>query len=336
MIQAGTMKQQFHLPIRIVKALIIISAWMTIMILGVGMFFLTSLVSGVASGPVDASEFSARFSLLSGMFGILIIAIILLSLKGVRKKLYVKQLRIGLWIGVGLYAVMLMAGGAQVITANMSTTAVEQTKCTSAKEQLVLRQSAIIPIATDISSGTGFAVSADGTILTAHHVVEGATVINANFSSGEIPLSVVSLSPAYDLAVLKMNKETPTYFNLTDTYELMDDVISFGYPSNSLDAGPPSASKGVVSRVLTIADLRMTNSAFPDGLEIIQTDAALNPGNSGGPLIGRCGVVGVVTSISDTSELSEYIGAVSEQGIGYVVSSKSAASKFNLPISNGL
>jgi S1-C subfamily serine protease len=79
----------------------------------------------------------------------------------------------------------------------------------------------------------------------------------------------------------------------------------------------------------------MTSTDSPEGFEIIQTDAAINPGNSGGPLIGKCGVVGVVVAISDTSELSDYIGAVSEQGIGYVVSAKSVASKFGLPISDG-
>jgi S1-C subfamily serine protease len=230
---------------------------------------------------------------------------------------------------------MLVIGIAGVLVANFDSVSTTSTKCTNTKNQFTYRQSAVVPIQTDLGSGTGFAVKADGTILTANHVIEGATTIKANFSSGTVKLNVIKTAPEYDLALLKMDQETPVFFNLTSQYKMADTVYAYGYPANSLSAGPPSISEGIISRILTVADLRMTSSNSPEGFEVIQTDAAINPGNSGGPLIGRCGVIGVVIAISDTSELSEYIGAVSEQGIGYVVSAQSVASKFDLPLFDG-
>lgn len=317
------------------KVIIVTAAWVTVPLLGILLFAITSLVSSSVVENLESNDYGYRFLLLSGVFGILFLVILLQAIWKTRRRIYSKHLIVGLWIGMGIYTVMLAIGIAGVLVANFDSVSTTSTKCTNTKNQFTYRQSAVVPIQTDLGSGTGFAVKADGTILTANHVIEGATTIKANFSSGTVKLNVIKTAPEYDLALLKMDQETPVFFNLTSQYKMADTVYAYGYPANSLSAGPPSISEGIISRILTVADLRMTSSNSPEGFEVIQTDAAINPGNSGGPLIGRCGVIGVVIAISDTSELSEYIGAVSEQGIGYVVSAQSVASKFDLPLFDG-
>ena len=201
--------------------------------------------------------------------------------------------------------------------------------CTTPKQQFSAHGSAIVPIATNFGTGTGFAVGNNTTILTAYHVVEDATSIIANYSAGEVKMEVIETAPQYDLALLKIDKPTSSFFSLSESYATADDVYVYGYPGNSLTAGPPSLTTGIISRVVDLASLRMTSQDAADGLEIIQTDAAINPGNSGGPLIGSCGVVGIVSFISDTSELHQYLGSVSEQNIGFAISSKTAKNAFS-------
>lgn len=204
----------------------------------------------------------------------------------------------------------------------------DPTSCTTPRQQFNAHGSAIVPIATELGTGTGFAVNNPNTVLTAYHVVEGATEIIADYSAGSVEMEVLDTAPQYDLALLKIHKPTSSFFSLSDSYATADEVYAYGYPGNSLTAGPPSLSTGIISRVIDLASLRMTSQDAADGLEIIQTDAAINPGNSGGPLIGSCGVVGIVSFISDTSELHQYLGSVSEQNIGFAISSKTAEQAF--------
>lgn len=323
---------------KLLKVIAIIGAWLTVPAFGILLFSLTSLmVVAIVDDASDSVRYSQQFTVISGAFGLLTLGLILVALWKFRKVTYVFHLIIGLWIGVGIYALFLILGSIAMVATNIQADgAVANTaQCTTVNDQFNRHASAVVPISTDLGDGTAFAVAADGTLLTAYHVVEGATTIEANYASGVVGVKVLKTAPEYDLAVLKLDQATPDHFQLTDQYYAADEVYAYGYPGNSLDAGPPTLTGGIVSRVLTIADLRMNNSEFPDGFEIIQTDAAVNPGNSGGPLIGRCGVVGIVQSMSDSANLSEYVGAVSEQGIGYAVSSKSAASKFGLELYNG-
>lgn len=315
------------------KIISITGAWLTLPVLGLAMLWLTTTLSIAVVDP-DATLVTAAGSvMLNGFAGLVILAIIIVAVWRVRRVRYFFHLLIGLWIGVGLYACVLIGGIGMYYTA-IDTSEVAQARCTTPLDKYSQFADAVVPIGTDTGYGTGIIIDDKGTVLTAHHVIEGAGRVYASYSSGEVNMSIVDAAPEYDLALLRLERFEANHFPLSSNYAVGDDVLSYGYPGNAYTAGSPSISRGIVSRVLSIADLRMTVQSTPDGMELVQTDASINPGNSGGPLVGRCGVIGIIIATSDSAGLSEYIGATSEQGIGYAVSAKTAAERFKLPISS--
>lgn len=174
------------------------------------------------------------------------------------------------------------------------------------------------------SVGTGVVIVDKGIILTNLHVVQGASVIHIEFSDGlETTATVTGAQPENDLAVLQAHK-IPDDLNaatLRSTADLMpgDEVVAVGFPFGI----GPSASAGVISGL---------GRAFrsPEGQQemrnLIQFDAAANPGNSGGPLVTMDGqVVGIVTAIYNPSQQRTFIG------IGFAVPIESAASAVGIP-----
>lgn len=163
------------------------------------------------------------------------------------------------------------------------------------------------------ASGSGVVVSPDGYIVTNKHVVEKATTIYVRFN-GETESTIATLvgvSPDSDLAVLKVERTglVSGVFAKNNTVSVGDPVIAVGY-SIALD-GLPSVSKGIVSGVDRTLD-------GGDGIlnEMVQTDAALSSGNSGGPLLDEDGnIVGINTLVLDGG-MSEYIS-----NIGFAISS---------------
>jgi serine protease Do len=157
------------------------------------------------------------------------------------------------------------------------------------------------------SGGSGFLISDDGYILTNFHVVEGATKIQVNLSGDRRQYSadVVGTDPSSDLALVKIDvgKKLP-FLTLGDseTLRIGDWVMAVGNPlqyEHTVTVGVVSA-KGRILRGLS-RDASLDN--------FIQTDAAINFGNSGGPLVNMAGeVVGVNTAISSVG-----------QGIGFAV-----------------
>ena len=144
-------------------------------------------------------------------------------------------------------------------------------------------------------AGTGIVLDEDGHILTNSHVIEGAETISATLHDGaSYDASVVGLDPATDLAVIKIAADGLAPAALGESANLLagEDVIAIGYVMGL--PGAPSVSKGVVSAVG-----RHVNTAGNFTLvDLIQTDAAINSGNSGGPLVNsRAEVVGVNTAI---------------------------------------
>jgi S1-C subfamily serine protease len=311
----------------------IIGAWVLLPVLGLSMFLVTSFSTTIyTNGDPNTVQ---NLVLLNGLLGLILISIIIITIWNIRKKTFFKHLFIGLCIGAGLYSLIVVMGIVNYVN-NLSienNTKVAKV-CTSPYQQYFDHGSAIVPIATNIGSGSGFAVGNNSTIITAYHVIENASEIYANYSSGRVAMNIIDTAPQYDLAMLNIDKPTSNYFELSSSYKTGDNVYAFGYPGNALSAGPPSLSSGIISRVINLESLRSSIQDAPEGLEMIQTDAAVNPGNSGGPLIGACGVVGVVNAISDTSMIHDYIGAVSEQNIGYAISSITTANAFKLHINS--
>lgn len=154
--------------------------------------------------------------------------------------------------------------------------------------------------------GSGFVISADGFIVTNNHVIEGADEIEIEFYSGEtLPAKVIGTDPNTDVALLKVESDDPlpfVEFGNSDDARVGDWVLALGNP---LGQGF-SASSGIVS-----ARNRELSGTYDDYL---QTDAAINRGNSGGPLFNLKGeVVGVNTAI-----LSPNGGSI---GIGFSMAS---------------
>src|SRR3989344_2850443 len=155
----------------------------------------------------------------------------------------------------------------------------------------------------EVSSGTGFIVSPDGLILTNKHVVseEGAEFTVLMNNGDKYPAKVLAVDPVQDIAVLKIEKKNLAAVALgdSDSIQVGQTVIAIG---NSLGEFRNPVSAGVVS------GLRRTITAQGGGgggilEDLIQTDAAIKPGNSGGPLINLKGeVIGINTAMTQGAQ----------------------------------
>ncbi len=168
-----------------------------------------------------------------------------------------------------------------------------------------------------ISVGSGVVIDDKGTILTNWHVADSAPRLKVTFSNGMVAeADIVGAQPQDDLAVIRArhipDDLKPATLVSTGGLRPGDEVVAVGFPF----AIGPSVSHGVVSGLKREWD-------FPDGRKmtnLIQFDAAANPGNSGGPLVNRNGeVLGIVTGILNPTEQHVFIG------IGFAVPIENAA-----------
>jgi serine protease DegQ len=167
--------------------------------------------------------------------------------------------------------------------------------------------------------GSGVVIVDKGVILTNLHVVNGAERVQVVFADGtESDATVIGLQPENDLAVLQAktipDDLVPATLRSTRDLAMGDEVIAVGFPFGI----GPSVSAGVVSGL-------RGEYRSPEGkrllTNLIQFDAAANPGNSGGPLATMDGeVVGIVTAILNPSDQGVFIG------IGFAVPIENAAS----------
>ncbi|MBX3618702.1 MAG: trypsin-like peptidase domain-containing protein [Rhizobacter sp.] len=174
------------------------------------------------------------------------------------------------------------------------------------------------------ATGTGVVIIDNGTILTNLHVVAGSRRLKVTFADGsESDAMLVGVQPENDLAVLRARTipDDLQAATMRSTGDLQpgDEVIAVGFPFGI----GPSVSGGVISGL-------KREFRSPQGARkltnLIQFDAAANPGNSGGPLVTMDGsVVGIVTAILNPSEQRTFIG------IGFAVPIENAATAAGMP-----
>jgi serine protease Do len=165
---------------------------------------------------------------------------------------------------------------------------------------------------------SGFVVDPSGIIITNKHVIDGALGLTATFSNGEhAHAKLVVAAEMLDLAILKVDVGHPLpalKWANSDTLQIGDPVLTIG---NQLGLGM-SASAGIVSAL----NRDLQDSPFDS---YIQTDATINHGNSGGPLIDRNGdVLGITTALYNPQENGGFIG------IGFAIPSNTASFVENL------
>jgi len=172
--------------------------------------------------------------------------------------------------------------------------------------------------------GTGVVIVDKGIILTNLHVVAGAERVKVVFADGlESDAEVIGLRPEHDLAVLQAKTVpddlTPATMRSTHDLQPGDEVVAVGFPFGI----GPSASAGVVSGLRREFRSEKGERVLTN---LIQFDAAANPGSSGGPLVTLDGaVIGIVTAILNPSEQRVFIG------IGFAVPIENAASAAGIP-----
>ncbi len=158
---------------------------------------------------------------------------------------------------------------------------------------------AVVQVITATGSGTAFHIGG-GEWLTAAHVVESVRTVRITSSTFNATATVVGSDSVRDVALLKTSNEPTTSLSLVDVSanDLGIAVWAIGYPETV--TGTPAMSMGILSRIF-----------LDDDVMTIQTDAAVNPGNSGGPLTDGCGrVIGLV---------SRKISKAGIEGLGFAV-----------------
>lgn len=171
------------------------------------------------------------------------------------------------------------------------------------------------------STGAGVVVNANGTILTALHVVADAEAVEARFADGtRARAEIVARQPENDIAALRVDQlpEVVVPAVLGGGAQVGHPVVAVGHPFGLSQ----TLTTGVVSALDRSA--RLDSERELSGL--IQFDAAVNPGNSGGPLLNRGGqVIGIVTGLANPTEESFFVG------IGFAVPIATAGGAADAP-----
>lgn len=197
---------------------------------------------------------------------------------------------------------------------NLSISTVElQTAITRAVEEV---GPAVVTVLADASgqtvSGSGVIISSQGYLLTNNHVVEGTNRVVVILADGtELPADIIGTDMYADLAVLQTQGEFPTVAILgnSDTLKPGETVIAIGSPLGDF---VNTVTVGVISATGRVLD---TGNGFLME-DLIQTDAAINQGNSGGPLVNLTGdVVGINTLVVRGSGFSNTIA----EGLGFAI-----------------
>ena len=185
--------------------------------------------------------------------------------------------------------------------------------------------------------GSGFIWDTNGDIVTNNHVVDGATKIEVTFSDGTtVPATIVGQDPYSDLAVIKVDvsasKLVPVTMADSTQVNVGEIAIAIGNPygfEGSMTVGTVSG----LGRDLPTSQVDQASGASYSIPDVIQTDAAVNPGNSGGVLVNDLGqVIGVTSALESSSGSSSGIGfAIPAEIVSKVVPSLISSGKYEHP-----
>ena len=208
------------------------------------------------------------------------------------------------------------------------------------------------------SAGTGVVLSKDGYILTNHHVIDGANKATVVTSDGKTykDVKVIGSDPLNDIAFLKVENVDnlkPAVLGDSTTVRVGQSVVAIG---NALGQYKNTVTSGIISGTgrSIRAGSEGSNAKTENLSDLIQTDAAINSGNSGGPLVNMAGqVVGINTAIATDAQgigfvipISATKGMIKEvldtgkiakayMGVRYIDITSDVARTYNLPVSQG-
>ena len=157
-------------------------------------------------------------------------------------------------------------------------------KSNTLPNELDIDENEIIPA----SSGTGFLISKEGLLITNNHVIEGCSAIKAIYKGEGFNSKVIAVDRRNDLAIIDTGIASNYAYSISDVDgQLLEDVIVAGYPLGKKVSSSIKATSGTITAL----------AGLDDNYSEFQTDAALNSGNSGGPIINEFGnVIGVAVS----------------------------------------
>jgi S1-C subfamily serine protease len=158
--------------------------------------------------------------------------------------------------------------------------------------------------------GSGFLITKDGFLLTNHHVVSKAKQVKVKTEKGFFQARIVSQDPDNDIALLKIEGEfTPVSFAADKVAKLGQTIFTVGFPMPELQGFSPKVTKGVISSM----------NGIQDDVRMYQIDAAVQPGNSGGPLADENGnILGVVVARINDAYVAKTTGTIA-QNVNYAV-----------------
>ena len=210
-------------------------------------------------------------------------------------------------------------------TANLNVITVERGKLMTASEVYQANVNSTVGITTEITTtnwwgyqstsaaaGSGFILTEDGYILTNQHVIENANTITvAMFDGTTYPAKLVGYDTSNDIAVLKIEAKDLVPVTLGDSDHLLvgDEVVAIGNPLGELTFSLTKGNVSALDRAVTLSR-NVT-------MDLIQTDAAINSGNSGGALFNMYGEVVGITNAKYSS--SGYTGQASIDNIGFAI-----------------
>jgi S1-C subfamily serine protease len=175
-----------------------------------------------------------------------------------------------------------------------------------------------------VSVGTCFAVSSDGLIVTALHVVSDAREIKVRLSDGRmVGAKIETRNSPLDTALLRIDEPTPNYLLLARprSVEIGEEVFTMGFPATDLLGEEPKFTSGTISAL----------SGLQDEPAYLQISVPVQPGNSGGPLVGSNGrVVGMVVGTAATLRFIGVTGFL-PQNINWAIKSDYIGPLFDAP-----